>query len=179
MILGNYEPIIWHCSAYLIISSFLCRSVIRSLSKSKHAISACHHTANIHSPLNFCFRHFPYSNAAMWALFLIALFTFLRKSNLVPDVANRISSKVPLRADLVFDSHGATLHIAASKTIQHQQRSLSIPLPHIPGSPLCPWTPGRPPLHCSLFFVPPLSSYFPLPIAISAFIFPRLLALSV
>ena len=77
-------------------------------------------------------------HAAMWALFLIALFTFLRKSNLVPDVANRISSKVPLRADLVFDSHGATLHIAASKTIQHQQRSLSIPLPHIPGSPLCP-----------------------------------------
>ena len=84
-------------------------------------------------------------HAAMWALFLVAFFTFLRKSNLVPDVANRISSKVPLRADLVFDSHGATLHIAASsvptsRTIQYQQRSLSIPLPLIPGSPLCPVT---------------------------------------
>ena len=56
-------------------------------------------------------------HAAMWALFLVAFFTFLRKSNLVPDVANRISSKVPLRADLVFDSHGATLYIAASKTV--------------------------------------------------------------
>ena len=76
----------------------------------------------------------------MWALFLVAFFTFLRKSNLVPDVASRISSKVPLRAHLVFDSHGATLHIAASKTIQYQQRSLSIPLPLIPGSPLCPVT---------------------------------------
>ena len=76
----------------------------------------------------------------MWALFLVAFFTFLRKSNLVPDVANRISSKVPLQADLVFDSHGATLHIAASKTIQYQQRSLSIPLPLIPGSPLRPVT---------------------------------------
>lgn len=61
-------------------------------------------------------------HAAMWALFLVAFFTFLRKSNLVPDVASRISSKVPLRAHLVFDSHGATLHIAASKTIQYQQR---------------------------------------------------------
>ena len=29
------------------------------------------------------------------------------------------------------------LHIAASKTIQCQRRSLSIPLPYIPGSPLC------------------------------------------
>ena len=76
----------------------------------------------------------------MWALFLVAFFTFLRKSNLVPDVANRISSKVPLRVDLVFDSCGATLHIAASKTIQYQQRSLSIPLPHISGSPLRPVT---------------------------------------
>ena len=79
-------------------------------------------------------------HAALWALFLAAFFNFLRKSNLVPDVANRVSSKVPLRADLVFDSHGATLHIAASKTIQYQQRSLSIPLLHIPVSPLCPVT---------------------------------------
>ena len=55
----------------------------------------------------------------MWALSLVAFFTFLQKSNLVPDVANRISSKVPLRADLVFDLHSATLHVAASKTIQY------------------------------------------------------------
>ena len=74
----------------------------------------------------------------MWAWFLVALFTFLRKSNLVPDVADRISTKVPLRADLEFSSQGASLHIKGSKTIQYQQRSLSIPLPCIPGSPLCP-----------------------------------------
>ena len=124
-------------------------------------------------------------HAAMWALFLVAFFTFLRKSNLVPDAASRISSKVPFRAHLVFDSHGATLHIAASKTIQYQQRSFSIPLPLIPGSPLCPvtalrhhlrLTPGRPPPHCSLLFVPPLSSYPHLPLAISAFLFSRSLA---
>ena len=74
----------------------------------------------------------------MWALFLVAFFTFLRKSNLVPDVADRISTKVPLRADLEFSSQGASVHIKASKTIQYQQRSLSIPLPCIPGSQLCP-----------------------------------------
>ena len=74
----------------------------------------------------------------MWAWFLVAFFTFLRKSNLVPDVADRISTKVPLRADLESSSQGASLHSKASKTIQYQQRSLSIPLPCIPGSPLCP-----------------------------------------
>ncbi|XP_073248534.1 uncharacterized protein [Porites lutea] len=77
-------------------------------------------------------------HAAMWALFLVAFFTFLRKSNLVSDVADRISTKVPLRPDLEFSSQGASLHIKASKTIQYQQRSLSIPLPCIPGSQLCP-----------------------------------------
>ena len=33
---------------------------------------------------------------------------------------------------------GGTLRIRASKTLQFQQRSLTIPLPGIPGSPLCP-----------------------------------------
>ena len=74
----------------------------------------------------------------MWALFLVAFFTLLRKSNLVPDVADRISTKVPLRADLEFSSQGALVHIKASKTIQPQQRSFSIPLACVPGSQLCP-----------------------------------------
>ena len=94
----------------------------------------------------------------MWALFLVAFFTLLRKSNLVFDVADRISTKVPLRADLEFSSQGASVHIKASKTIQPQQRSLSIPLPCVPGSQLCPvmalrrhlrLNPG--PLHAPLF----------------------------
>ena len=109
-------------------------------------------------------------HAAMLALFLVAFFTFLRKCNLVPDVANRISPKVPLRANLVFDSHGATLNIVASKTIQYQQRSLSIPLPHIPSSPLCPVTALRHHLRLNSGpFTAPLFS-------VSAFLFPRLLA---
>ena len=37
-----------------------------------------------------------------------------------------------------MSSNGAFLHIRATKTIQFLQRALSIPLPIIPGSPLCP-----------------------------------------
>ena len=107
----------------------------------------------------------------MWALFLVTFLTFLQKSNLVPDEADRISTKVPWRADLEFSSQGASLHIKASKTIQYQQRSLSIPLSRIPGSPLCPvmalrchlrLNPG--PLHAPLFsvFSPTSHRLFPI-----------------
>ena len=36
----------------------------------------------------------------MSALFLVAFSTFLRKSNLEPDIGHSISPKVPLRSDL-------------------------------------------------------------------------------
>ena len=74
----------------------------------------------------------------MWALFLVAFFTFLRNSNLVPDNTRQISSKVITRANLVFTSAGANIHVSAMKTIQCQQRSLILPIPTIPGSRLCP-----------------------------------------
>ena len=79
-------------------------------------------------------------HSALWALCLVAFFTFLRKSNLVLERANRPSPKVPLRQDLCFHAKGATLTIRATKTIQFKQRYLSIPLPYIPDSPLCPVT---------------------------------------
>ena len=77
-------------------------------------------------------------HAAMWALFLVAFFSFLRKSNLVVDNSRVISPKVPRRCDYTVSSTGALLNIRATKTIQFFQRALSIPLPIIPGSPLCP-----------------------------------------
>ena len=76
--------------------------------------------------------------AAMWALFLVALFTFLRKSNLVPDNMQQISSNVITRANLVFTFLGANIHVSTTKTIKCQQRSLILPIPAIPGSRLCP-----------------------------------------
>lgn len=80
-------------------------------------------------------------HAAMWALFLVAFFSFLRKSNLVVDSLRSISSpKVVRRGQLIFKEHTAYLRIFETKTIQFAQRSLSIPLPVIPGSKLCPVT---------------------------------------
>ena len=93
------------------------------------------------SILHATFDHFNLSlllHAAMWALFLVAFFTFLRKSNLVPDNLRRISPKVITRASLAFTPVGANIHVSATKTIQCQQRSLDLPIPRVPGSRLCP-----------------------------------------
>lgn len=76
-------------------------------------------------------------HAAMWALFLVAFFSFLRKSNLVIGAAAD-SKKVLCRSDLVFTDTGAQLSVRETKTIQYKQRTLSIPLPLISGSRLCP-----------------------------------------
>ena len=76
--------------------------------------------------------------AAMRALFLVAFFSFLRKSNLVVPSARVNSPKVPRRSDFHMSQHGAFLNIHATKTIQFFQRALCVPLPSIPGSPLCP-----------------------------------------
>ena len=93
------------------------------------------------SILHAAFDHFNLSlplHAAMWALFLVAFFTFLRKSNLVPDNPRRISPKVITRASLAFTPVGANIRVSATKTIQCQQRSLDLPIPRVPGSRLCP-----------------------------------------
>ena len=76
--------------------------------------------------------------AAIRALFLVAFFSFLRKSNLVIQSDRVISPKVPRRSDLHVSQYGAFLNIRATKTIQFFQRALCVPLPIIPGSPLCP-----------------------------------------
>ena len=49
-----------------------------------------------------------------------------------------ISLKASIGSGIQAGGGGGTLHIRASKTLQFQQRSLTIPLPGIPGSPLCP-----------------------------------------
>ena len=91
----------------------------------------------LHAPFDLFHFCIPL-HAAMWALFLVAFFTFLRKSNLVPDNTRQISSKVITRANLVFKSAGANIHVSATKTIQCQHQSLILPIPVIPGSRLCP-----------------------------------------
>ena len=75
----------------------------------------------------------------MWALFLVAFFSFLRKSNLVVQNMRSVSSVTVLRhRHLILSENIPSLCIFATKTIQFAQCSLNIPLPVIPGSVLCP-----------------------------------------
>ena len=85
-------------------------------------------------------HHFDFDNplhVAMWALFLVAFYSFLRKSNLVVDRAAHVSPKVLLRSDLCFDASFVYLTVRASKTIQFQERLFSLPLSRISGSLIC------------------------------------------
>lgn len=88
---------------------------------------------DFHNHLHVCMR----------ALFLVAFFSFLRISNLVPhklsDIANPQACHLT-PSNVTFTSQGALLRITHTKTIQFRERQLEIPLPCIPGSPLCPVT---------------------------------------
>lgn len=110
------------------VKRFLGQAVSRKSAMTPSILHAAFELFNFSIPLH----------AAMWALFLVSFFTFLRKSNLVLDNPRQISPKVITRANLVFTSSGANVHVSATKTIQCQQRSLSLPIPVIPGSRLCP-----------------------------------------
>ena len=90
------------------------------------------------------FSHFDFHNhlhVCMRALFLVAFFSFLRISNLVPyklsDVADPQACYLT-PSNVTFTSQGALLRITHTKTIQFRERQLEVPLPRIPGSPLCP-----------------------------------------
>ena len=79
----------------------------------------------------------------MGALFLVAFFSFLRISNLVlyklSDVTDPQACHL-MCSNVTFTSRGALLRITHTKTIQFRERQLEVPLPRIPGFPLCPVT---------------------------------------
>ena len=84
------------------------------------------------------FHIFDWSNplhVCMHAAFLVAFFSFLRISNLVPYKASdmaAVNTYFLKREDVFFSAHGAVLRIFKTKTIQFRQRVLQIPLPVIP-----------------------------------------------
>ena len=92
------------------------------------------------------FHHFDWSNqlhVCMHAAFLVAFFSFLRISNLVPYTLAACQSDNAYflkREDVSFTRSGAVLRVYRTKTIQFIQRALEIPLPFIPNSVLCPVT---------------------------------------
>lgn len=80
-------------------------------------------------------------HVSMWAVFLVAFFSLLRKSNLVPttlaDVASNSATHLRM-CDINFQQDHCILHVYKTKTIQFRQRALQIVLPCIPHSVLCP-----------------------------------------
>ena len=80
-------------------------------------------------------------HACMRAAFLVAFFSFLRISNLVPYTLTKVHSSASFflcRRDITFTASGAYLHVFKTKTIQFKQKILEIPV--IPNSILCPVT---------------------------------------
>lgn len=86
---------------------------------------------DLSSPHDICF----------WAAFLVAFFSFFRKSNLLaPSWGHFDPNKHLCRSNIKFGGDGVIITVHWSKTIQYSQRSLEIPLPLIPNSPFCPST---------------------------------------
>ena len=72
------------------------------------------------------------------ALFLTAFFTMARKSNLVPTPHINSPDHFITRQDISLSSDTAIITFRSSKTNQYAARTHSVPLFHIPNSPLCP-----------------------------------------
>lgn len=76
---------------------------------------------------------------ALWAAFLLAFFSFFRKSNLVPPSAAKFDPKKHLRrGDFAFTPWGVIVTVRWSKVIQFQNKILLIPIARIPRHALCP-----------------------------------------
>ena len=76
-----------------------------------------------------------------WTAALFAFFTFFRKSNLFPSSAKSFDPLRNLtRQDVGIFPSFALVNVHWSKTLQFRERKLSVPIPRIPGSPLCPVT---------------------------------------
>ena len=74
-------------------------------------------------------------HTVFWSIFLLAFFTFARKSNLV--ASGKVSHQL-LRENITVGSKGMLVTFKWTKTIQFGQRQLVVPVVSIPNSPLCP-----------------------------------------
>lgn len=81
-------------------------------------------------------------NVVFWAACLLAFYGLLRKANLFPPaIASFDPSKHLRRRDFIQHAWGIEVIIRSTKTIQFNQRQLSLPLPYLGQShPLCPVT---------------------------------------
>ena len=80
-------------------------------------------------------------DASFWAVCLVAFFGLFRKSHPLPTSAAKFNPDSQFtEISFHFCSWGELLVVKWSKTMQFRDRVVSIPLPYITGSPLCPVT---------------------------------------
>ena len=91
----------------------------------------------IHSQLNLRTSF----DASFWAICPVSFFGILRKSHLLNKSACTFKPDQQLRrSDFQFCPWGILILVCWSKTIQFREKIVQLPLPYIPGSPLCPAT---------------------------------------
>ena len=79
------------------------------------------------------------AHLALWCALLVGFFSFFRTANLVPRSLEEFSThQVLSRSSVTFASAGALLAVTRTKKRQTGDTALVVPVPRIPGSPLCP-----------------------------------------
>ena len=90
---------------------------------------------HLHSTIDFASS----LDVAFWTACLVAFFTFFRKSNLLPASATSFDPDCNFTpSDVQIFSSFALITVNWTKTIQFQNKKLTVPIPRIPGSILCP-----------------------------------------
>lgn len=75
----------------------------------------------------------------VWAAALVMFYAMLRRSNVLPNNKSSFNAAKHLRRqDVTLQSDCVVIKIRWTKTIQFQQRNLTIPLPRLFNNPLCP-----------------------------------------
>ncbi len=78
-------------------------------------------------------------HVALWASFLYAFFMMARKSNIVPPSKLKFDPQLYLcHGDITVCNAYVKVSMRWSKNNQDRSRVVTVPLPAIPGSPLCP-----------------------------------------
>ena len=80
-------------------------------------------------------------DSTFWVAFLVAIFSFFRKPNLlIPSVRQFDPLRHLCALDVPFTPQGVVLTVRWSKVMQFRERVLRIPLPRISKSVFCPST---------------------------------------
>ena len=81
-------------------------------------------------------------------LYLLAFFSFLRISNILPHSATQFDSARHLcKGDLIFSPNSVVIVIKWSKTLQDRNKVATVTIPALGASPLCPWNALKKLLH--------------------------------